>query len=888
MYAFAQAGNFNVDPFYQNIITSPGFLNSLVAYKLNLRGPVFYIDTACSTSLAAVHSACRSLLTRECALALAGGVTIKSQKEKGYVHREGMVATSDGHCRTFDSQASGTVSGEGVGVVVLKRLKEAIEDRDHIYAVILATALNNDGNGKVGYTAPSVKGQAECIKQAVKLAGITPQTIGYVEAHGTGTRLGDPVEIRALNEAFGLSGAEKFCAVGSVKTNIGHADAAAGIAGLIKVALGLENKQIPSSLHFTNPNPEIDFAGGPFYVNTKTSSWVPVNGSERRAGVSSFGIGGTNVHAILEEAPDRREDVTTHEYKLLLLTAKTHASLVRTVNDFSEFLYSHQHINPSDLSYSMQVGRRHFAYRKSFTYRTVDDLILQLKENVSDQISRVDAGTVAPVFMFPGQGSQYAGMGRGLYDNEPVFKQYMDEGLAYILQLTGEDFKQAVFTDTIRDSKINETKYAQPLLFIVEYALARTMMSLGVVPHYMIGHSIGEYVAACLSGVFTYEDALKIVVCRGKLMNTIAPGAMLSVAMTTDEVRPFLNQEIALAAVNSPENLVISGTLASIDNLTQTFRDLNISCVKLHTSHAFHSPMVDGILDEFAGELKKITLSKCTIPFASNVTGTLATDDQVTSPEYWVNHMRNCVMFSEGIKNIQSKKENLFFIEVGPGSTLGTLTRSQSKPSHKCFALLGSAKENKNDIQFWTNSLGALWAAGVSIDWNAYYKNQQRNRLSLPTYSFEPSVFIAEVSSSDIHNFSGGVLQANVPDTGVDRLLETVEEMQLKSYHAATKTERPHLSTAYEPPVTRTETELASMIEDFFGFDSVGIMDNFFELGGDSLKGMMLIKRINLEFNTSLAVKDLFVNATIQSMASLIDRDISLNPGVELNNEITI
>jgi acyl transferase domain-containing protein/acyl carrier protein len=756
IYSFSKAASSSVDPFYQNMITAQNFISTLISYKLNLRGPSFYVDTACSTSLAAVHLACRSLLTRECNIALAGGVCITSRKSKGYLYKEGMIFSPDGHCRTFDALSGGTTAGEGTGVVVLKRLSEAIKDRDHIYAVIKSSSANNDGNNKVGYTAPGVKGQAECILNAHKLAGVDPRTISYVEAHGTATKLGDQIEIRALNEAFGIGGKDKFCAIGSVKTNIGHLDTAAGVAGLIKTVLSLKNKQIPASLHFKTPNPDLDFNGGPFYVNASLQEWKRTGDHPLRAGVNSLGIGGTNVHAVLEEAPVPEACDQGREYKLFTASAKTEASLTRYLQEFRQFLEETNSVNPADLAYTLQTGRKHFSCRKAISYKDNEELEELLRnDRLSEHFIRSGERNNAVVFMFTGQGSQYCDMGKDLYNSEPLIRKQMDEGFAILEKLTGEDFKAILFPEPGAADQISETRYAQPLLFLVEYALAQWLIALGIAPQSMIGHSIGEYVAACISGVFSFEDALHLVVKRGLLMNSLPPGDMLSIAITPEEARTYISDVVSLAAVNASEQVVLSGDMTAIAKLMSELDHKNIPYVKLRTSHAFHSVMQEPILESFRKTLEQVTFHRASLPFISNLTGEYITGEQAISSDYWVKHLRHTVQFSDGIKNILLNHKSPVFIEVGAGHSLCSLLKQQlqGKRSAVTVNLIRSAKEKDNDSHFLANSLGLLWEHGVNINWEAYYENEKRNRVSLPTYSFEQLRFPTEVNP-----FETGVL----------------------------------------------------------------------------------------------------------------------------------
>ncbi|HSP79990.1 MAG TPA: type I polyketide synthase, partial [Myxococcaceae bacterium] len=603
------------------------FLPTRVAHKLGLRGPCVAVQTACSTSLVAVHLACQSLLSGEAELALAGGVSLSLPQRSGYPYREGDVLSPDGHCRAFDERAQGAVRGSGVAVVVLKRLSEALEDGDFIHAVIRGSAVNNDGAERVGYTAPGVEGQAAVISEALGMSGVEPASIQYVEAHGTGTPLGDPIEVAALNKAFrGLEPGR--CALGSVKTNIGHLDAAAGVAGLIKTALALRHRLIPPSLHFERPNPRIDFAGGPFFVNTTARPWE-ARGTPRRAGVSSFGIGGTNAHVVLEEAPDAGQvPASARPWHLLVLSARTASALEAATDNLAAHLERHPELELADVAHTLLVGRRRFAHRRVLVCRDVHDAREALASRAPQRLLTQEQEAREPpvAFMFPGQGAQYVGMGRGLYETEPVFRKHVDACCERLLPHLGVDLRQLLFAPESGSeeaaARLEQTALTQPALFVVEYALARLWMAWGVKPRAMVGHSIGEYVAACLAGVLSLEDALALVVARGQLMQSLPPGAMLSVSLSEQEVRPLLGESLSLAAVNAPSLCVVSGPPRAVEALEAELARREVPHRRLHTSHAFHSAMMEPILDAFAARVRQVRLSPPRIPFVSNVTGT--------------------------------------------------------------------------------------------------------------------------------------------------------------------------------------------------------------------------------------------------------------------------
>ncbi|MBD1942157.1 type I polyketide synthase, partial [Coleofasciculus sp. FACHB-712] len=532
----------SADSFQKLIGNDKDFLTTRVSYKLNLKGPSLTVQTACSTSLVATTLACQSLLNYQCDMALAGGVSIRVPQKTGYLYQEGGILSPDGHCRAFDADAQGTIIGNGVGVVVLKRLEDAIADGDRIHAVIKGSAINNDGSEKVGYTAPSVNGQADAIAEAIALAGVDPETITYIETHGTGTRLGDPIEITALSNVFGANTEKKnFCAIGSVKTNIGHLDAAAGVTGLMKTVLALKHKLIPPSLNFKQPNPEIDFANSPFYVNTQLTEWK-ANATPRRAGVSSLGIGGTNAHVVLEEAPTVKASSSSRPWQLLVLSAKTESALETATANLAAHLKQHPDLNLADVAYTLQVGRRAFEHRRILVCQTVEELVNQLEtphpQKVLTHFQEPTERSIA--FMFPGQGAQYVDMGRELYQTEPIFREQVDRCAALLQPHIGMDLRSLLYPNQPNPEaaaeKLKQTCFAQPALFAIEYALAQLWMSWGISPQAMLGHSIGEYVAACFAGVMSVEDALALVAIRGRLMQQMPAGAMLAVSLPEAEV----------------------------------------------------------------------------------------------------------------------------------------------------------------------------------------------------------------------------------------------------------------------------------------------------------------------------------------------------------------
>jgi amino acid adenylation domain-containing protein len=791
-------------------LTDKDVLCCRISYKLNLRGPAVSVQTRCSTSLVAIHMACWSLQAGECDLALAGGVTLSPSKKAGHLFREGMIDSPDGHCRAFDVNANGAVGGEGAGVVVLKPLQSAAAQGDNILAIIKGSAINNDGIQKVGFTAPGVQGQADVIRAALDTAGIESESIGYIETHGTATALGDPIEIEALTLAFN-SNKRNFIPVGSVKSNMGHLDAAAGVAGFIKVVMALNHKQIPPSLHFKAPNPNIDFANSPFYVNAALTGWHPRcddegNAYPLRAGVSSFGIGGTNAHLVLEQAPvidhsslvmgEKRKE---KEYQLILLSAKTETALDRMTQNLVEYFQHHllnhdNHENPinpglalANTAYTLQVGRKAFAYRKIAVCSTLEEAVEILSTAGSEKVAThiVKQENPEVVFMFSGQGAQYVNMGRELYREEAVFREEMDRCFEILAGLVDYNLKEILYpgeckaqsaerkaknrtltsssTDTLVKGSyalctmrhaIDQTEIAQPLLFIFEYSLARLLMKWGIKPGVMIGHSIGEYVAACLSRVFSLEDALKLVVLRGNLMQQMPVGTMLSVSLPEEQLKPLLeNRDLSLAAVNSSSVCVVSGPNDAVDEFEKQLVEKKYIHRRLHTSHAFHSTMMQPILEEFTAAVGKISLKPPQIPFISNVNGERITDQQATVPGYWATHIRQTVRFSDGISRLLRETDTpLLLVEVGPGKTLSTFVRQHShkKDHHSVSNLVKHPSEQISDGEYLVKGLGQLWLYSKSILWDLYHQGQKHTRIPLPTYPFEGQPYWLETDISQM------------------------------------------------------------------------------------------------------------------------------------------
>ena len=738
--------------YLQNLIgNDKDYLATHTSYKLNLKGLSVGIQTACSTSLVSLIIACDSLLSYQCDLALAGGITVRVPQESGYIYEEGSILSPDGHCRSFDAQAGGTIFGSGAGVVVLKRLADAIADRDCIHAVIKGTAINNDGAMKVGYTAPSVDGQSEVIAMAHAMAGVDAETISYVEAHGTGTYLGDPIEIAALTQVFRATTQKNgFCAIGSVKTNVGHLEAASGVAGLIKTVLALKHRLLPPSLHFEQPNPQIDFPQSPFYVNTKLSEWK-TDGKPRYVGVSSFGMGGTNAHLILSEAPALTPVVNQVERSLhlLSLSAKSQKALQELASRYENFLASHPEASHPDICFTANTGRGDFDYRLAVVSQSIAQLREQLgsflagvetSRLVSGQVNQTESLKIA--FLFTGQGSQYIAMGGQLYQESPIFRQTLDLCHDILRPYLDKPLLSILYPEADQTSPIDETAYTQPALFALEYSLYELWKSWGIQPDLVMGHSVGEYVAATVAGVFSLEDGLKLIAERGRLMQALPEnGHMVVVFASEDKVREAIQSvadqmpalpPVAIAAINSPNNTVISGDHKALEAVCTVLVAEGIKTKKLKVSHAFHSPLMEPILADFNKVATSITYSTPKIPLSSNITGKLI-GNEIATPEYWCRHIRQPVRFAEGMKTLHEQGCQVF-VEIGPNPTSLAM-------GHQCLHEVGvflpSLRQGHSDWQELLQSLAALYVRGVQVDWFGFDQNYLRSRLELPTYPFQ-------------------------------------------------------------------------------------------------------------------------------------------------------
>ncbi|HKS35992.1 MAG TPA: amino acid adenylation domain-containing protein [Verrucomicrobiae bacterium] len=851
------------------------FLPTRVSYKLNLRGPSLNVQTACSTSLVAVCLACQNLLNYQCDMALAGGVSITFPQKRGQLYQEGGIISPDGHCRVFDAGAAGTVSGDGVGIVVLKRLSEALADGDHICAVIKGCALNNDGSLKAGYTAPSIDGQAEVIAMAQSNAAVEPDTISYIEAHGTGTPLGDPIEIAGLIRAFRAGTTAKgFCAIGSLKSNIGHLDVAAGVASLIKTVLALQNRQLPPSLHFHHADPNVDFPNSPFYVNDRLREWKPGSGP-RRAGVSSFGIGGTNAHVVLEEAPIVEPSGKSRPCQLLLLSARSAPALETATANLVEHLKQHPALDLADVAFTLQAGRKPFGHRRMLVCGDVRDALAALEPRDSKRVLTQEPNESEPpvVFMFPGQGAQHVNMGRELYDTETVFREQVDRCCEILRPHLELDFRSILYPPASEAEaaakQLTQTLFTQPAMFVIEFALAQLWMSWGVRPRAMIGHSIGEYVAACLAGVFTLEDALAVVAARGRLVQNQPGGVMLVARMPEAELRPHLGRRLSIAAINGPSLCVVSGPADAIESFQSKLEERGVACRRLQTSHAFHSQMMEPALRPFTARVKKVNLDAPRLPWVSNVTGQWITQQEATDPNYWATHLRHTVRFSDGLAELLKDPVRIL-LEVGPGQTLTTLARQHParRVEQSALASLNPVQEQPQEARTLLTALGRLCLAGVPVDWAGFYRHERRHRVPLPTYPFERKCYWAEPagieSGESLRPPKAASPEASEKEPAGEACLDTTESRE-----------------------DATLEKLKAIFQELSGLDlsRADTSATFLELGFDSLFLTQATQAIQKRFGASVTFRQLLDEfSTLEKLADHLGPRKS--PGVPGNGSL--
>jgi amino acid adenylation domain-containing protein len=880
------------------------FLATRISYKLNLRGPAMTVQSACSTSLLAVAQAWQSLVNYQSDLALAGGVSISFPQRRGYFYQEGGMVSSDGHCRPFDKSAAGTVFGAGAGMVLLKRAEEAIADGDHIYALVLGAGINNDGSDKIGYAAPSSKGQADAIAMAYAVADVNPSSIGYVECHGTGTPLGDPIEVGALAQAFaGGEARTSRCLISSVKGNVGHLDVAAGVTGLIKAALSLDHGQIPGTLHYREPNERLELDQTPFAVSGQLTDWPRGNGL-RRAGVSAFGVGGTNVHLVLEEAPPPATKPSARSRQVLCLSGRSEAALDAQCLRLAQYLEQtgEKRFSFADAAYTLGTGRRGFSHRLAISAANQEEAIAQLRKP-QEVRSRGIASTKLPrvAMLFPGQGSQYPGMGEDLYRTEPFYRQIVDECSGRLQSLTRLDLLPTLFPNvknsTERDEAarmLEQTRFAQPALFVTSYTLARLWMQWGVQPSVLVGHSVGELVAACVAGVFSLEDALLFVARRGEWMQEMPAGQMLAVRMQPEQLQNILPPALSIAAINAPSLAVVSGPAEEIESLAIRLERDKVVSRRLHTSHAFHSSMIEPVIGPLRQLLEKMTLRESTIPIVSTVAGEILTASQAMSPEYWARHCRVPVNFSAAA-GAMAREGYEIFLEVGAGETLTTLVRQHLPRGTKaiaCSSLPSSASatpaSSNSDWAVLATTAGSLWPRGVPVDWRTYYSNEIRLRVPLPTYPFERKRYwveskaeasLALISSSPALDPPSPEISVGIPPqsgTSIPRLASNPLEIPMNvienslSVNSAANAAAPDRST-------RICGEVSALLEDLSGLELTADQyeATFLELGFDSLFLTQAAQKFQAAYGVKIAFRQLLDNLnSIRLVAAYLDEQL--------------
>ncbi|MEU8889955.1 beta-ketoacyl synthase N-terminal-like domain-containing protein [Streptomyces sp. NPDC048442] len=848
------------------ILNDKDFLATAASYRLGLRGPAVSVQTACSASLVAVHMAVQSLLSHESDIALAGGSTIELPHRIGYLYKEGSIASPDGHCRPFDHRAEGTVGGSGAGAVLLQRYDDAVAEGRRVYAVIRGSAINNDGAAKVGFTAPSVEGQATAVRDAMSLGDVAPHTVGYVETHGTGTRIGDPIEIEALRSAYGVAGgtadeeswAGRRVALGSAKATIGHLDAAAGVAGLIRAALAVRDGIIPPSPHFERPNPLLELEDSPFYVPVKSTVW-PAGDTPRRAGVSSFGVGGTNAHVVLEQAPEAPSKTsgtpTPRERELLVLSAVDEDALERwrlRVADALDRPDGNTGLPAdaellADAAHTLATGRRVLPHRLAVVAADAEDARARLRD-VDTRRIRVAGEPPSPVFLFPGQGAQRPGMAAGLHKVAPRFREELDTCLE-LLRREGVELRELLLDPAADAAALNSTDKAQPALFAFSYALARQWQEWGVVPRAMAGHSIGEYVAACLAGVFDLPDALRLVAARGRLMAALPHGAMLAVALPEEEAAAHARAaHLDLAAVNGPRQCVLSGTAEAIEELRASLTGKGVQCRLLHTSHAFHSAMLDPMLAAFERELRAVRLREPSLPFVSCLTGLPLTAEQACDPAYWSAQARGTVRFGAGVDLLAARQDTLF-VEVGAGKGMSELARRHLRTlRHAPISSLPLTGGEEPSAQL-LGALGQAWETGAEIDWAAYYDGERRRHCELPGYPFARDRYWLDAPARSEANDVAAAGVAQAPAAPSD-------------------------ASAVPGPVgsgSRTEAIVLAAFTEAFGMDDVSLEDDFFGLGGTSLLAAELVHQLRKQLNVDFPVRYLFEAPQVSELAALID-----------------
>ncbi|HEX8304139.1 MAG TPA: beta-ketoacyl synthase N-terminal-like domain-containing protein [Jatrophihabitans sp.] len=827
------------------------FLTTRASYKLGLRGPAVTVQTACSTSLVAIHLAGQALLAGECDMALAGGATVHVPTYPGEYSETGILS-ADGHCRAFDAAAGGTVGGDGAGIVVLKRLADALEDGDTVHAVVLGSAINNDGADKIGYTAPSVSGQAEAVHAALRLAGITSDSVSYIETHGTGTPLGDPIEIAALASAFRAvpgSSAPRHgaCWIGSVKTNIGHTDAAAGVAGFIKTVLALRHRQIPPSLHFQTPNPAIDFAATPFEVNTRLRDWTAPG--PLRAGVNSLGIGGTNAHVVLEEAPGGgRPTQLSRSWRVAPFSGRTRQALATVAAALTSELTTEPAPELADLAWTLQTGRRPLAYRGFAVAQDIPGLAAALA-SADLGAGPASTGRQPLAFLFPGQGGQYVGMTAQLAAAEPALRQAVADCARLFQPALGRDLREVLYAssgDPVATGQLQAMPMAQACVFTAEYALATLWQRWGVAPDAVAGHSLGAYAAGCIAGVFELPDAVALVADRARLLDALPPGAMIAVSLPEAELRTLLEPGLSIAAVNGPDQCVVSGPRDDVTRFAADLAGRGLEVRLLHITAAAHSSLVEPVVRNFHDTVATLRLNPPSLPMLSDHTGRWLTAEQACDPAYWAAHLRATVRFGDVLAELVGDADRHALIEVGPGRTLTSLARRH--PAHRAGDLLLTslphAVEDEPEAAHLLRAAGQLWQAGRELDWAGLNEGERHRRVPLPTAAFQRLRFRIDPDPAVPVTIEPAVR----PDTDVEADAD-----------------------GYVEPRGAVQQAVAAAFERVLGTARVGAQDSFLDLGGDSLIAARLTAWIRHEYGMPVTVREIFTTHTVETLASRIE-----------------
>ncbi|MBZ4033584.1 amino acid adenylation domain-containing protein [Flavobacterium sp. 17A] len=857
-------------------VNGKDFIAPRTSYHLNLKGPSVSVHSACSTSLLAVAEAVKAIRTGMCDVALAGGSSVTCPINSGHLYDEGFIKSPDGSTRSFEASGKGTVFSDGAGVVLLKRLEEAEKDGDIIYGVIKGVGVNNDGGDKGSFMAPSPKGQAGAIINAFNDAQISPSTISYMEAHGTATPIGDPIEIEGLKIAYGKQEKNNYCALGSIKSNMGHTTAAAGVAGLIKVLLAMRHKQIPPMVNFEKPNPNIDFDNSPFYVNNKLIDWKA--DGPRRAGISSFGIGSTNVHVIVEEYDKQPEPSSAgRPMDILMWSAKSQNSLLGYENTLGHFIDNSKETPLADIAYSLNVTRDDFNHRSFLIANSTSDAaekLISLKaKNTKSAVLKSVPGELG--FLFPGQGSQYLQMGKTLYDNEKVYREAVDKCAALLMEELELDIREILYPkDHFADAEelLRNTRLTQPSLFVTEYALAQLWLSWGIKPTFLCGHSIGEFAAAHLAGILNLKDALHIVAVRGRLISQLPGGSMLIVRVPVEKLKELIPETLSIAAINSNQFCVVSGQKEDIALFNQELDTKEIPNRLLNTSHAFHSFMMEPMLEDFRNELNKIKLNIPRLPIISTATGTWLTDTEATDPTYWVNQLKNTVHFADAM-NTAFELENFILLEVGPGQTLITLARQQAVGKIiPAFPSINFPKEeNDNEYATLVTALGELWIRGINPDWKSFYSQQQRQKIELPNYIFDrKSCWIEPL----------GVVETIIPQKTV------ISEMP-----AITVQTEINIQETKHSRKDEILLKISDIIKNASGivYDSETSSNTFLELGLDSLSLTQLSGKLKKEFNLPITFRQLNeAYSTPSLLADYIEENLPEEVLVDQEKEVVI